>query len=689
MTPTTIDQAMEIALQHHQAGRLAEAEQIYRQVLSIQPDQSDALHLLGYLAGQIGRFDAAVDLMTRAIKIKPIFPEAYNNLGNTLWQSGRIDEAILIFQVALAQKPDYPEAYNNLGIALVDKGQFSHAILALNQAIKLRPDFAPSHSNLAFALTKSGRFNEAIAACHRALQLNPNHAEAYNNLGIALLERGQIDDAMDDYKKALAIKPNYPDAYGNMGVALQGKGQLDEAAAMFHRAISINPNYSLAHYNLGNVLKDQGKISEAIDSYRNALKLKPNDAAMHSGLILNLHLHPDFDAAQILSEVRQWSLHHELPLKSQIVAHSNDPSPNRKLKIGYVSADFKNHPVASFILPLLAHHDSQNFEAYCYSAVKLPDDITEKARRLSAHWQNIVPLSGPELAEKIRQDQIDILIDLSLHTADNRLLTFARKPAPVQVTWLGYPGTTGLAAIDYRLTDAYLDPPGEHDNFYTEKSIRLPHMSCCYEPMRQAPDVNPLPALSNGYLTFGSFNNFVKISPATLQLWRDLLIAIPDSRLILKSDPGSHLDNVRTFFESGGISPGRINYPGKVAGEDYFALFHKVDICLDPFPYSGHTTSLNSLWMGVPVITLAGKTAVGRGGVSILSNLGMPEWIASDPDQYIAIAKTHANDIPSLAKLRSELRHRLQSSPLMDARQFARDIESAYRQMWETWCATK
>jgi predicted O-linked N-acetylglucosamine transferase (SPINDLY family) len=346
------------------------------------------------------------------------------------------------------------------------------------------------------------------------------------------------------------------------------------------------------------------------------------------------------------------------------------------------------HPCALFLLPLFRHHDRRQFEIICYAQVTHPDLHTRQFQDLVPVWRNTVRRTDSEVAAMIRDDQIDILVDLKLHTAGNRLLIFAHKPAPVQVTWLGYPGTTGMNAIDYRLTDPHLDPPDGDQTCYSERTIRLPDTFWCYDPLTDEPQVNALPCLQNGYVTFGSLNNFLKINDDVLSLWAQVLGGIPGSRLILLAPQGSARRRVLDRMTSAGISPDRIEMLDRHPRCQYLQTFHRIDISLDTFPYNGHTTSLDSFWMGVPVITLVGPTIVGRAGLGQLTNLGLPDLIAHAPEQYIQIATKLAADTPRLNDLRSTLRQRMKVSPLMNADRFTRNIESAYRIMWQTWSAS-
>jgi protein O-GlcNAc transferase len=392
-----------------------------------------------------------------------------------------------------------------------------------------------------------------------------------------------------------------------------------------------------------------------------------------------MHFHPGYDAQALLAAHREWARQYADPLAAGIGPHANDRAPDRPLRIGYVSPDFRTHPVGRFVAPLLESH-SASVSVYCYSSVSVPDETTERCRAVSV-WCDARNFSDRQLADQIREDGIDILVDLSMHVIGNRLLTFARKPAPVQVTYLAYCGTTGLGTMDYRLTDGYFDPPGTDDD-YTERSIRLPHSYWCYEAPENSPYVGPLPARRNGFVTFGCLNNFAKVSVPTLEAWARVLQAVPGSRLLIHAQEGTHRDRVRIFFSHAGVDPDRVQFVKGMPLLDYLHLHNLIDIALDPFPYAGGTTTLDALWMGVPVVTLAGRTAVGRGGVSILSNVGLPELIARTPDEYVDIAALLAADQARLVALRGGLRPCLRASPVMNAAGFARDLEAAYREMW-------
>ena len=659
MPPLPHPQAFALALAHHQAGRLAEAETIYRQILAAEPHHSDALHLLGVIAHQLDRHELAVEMIRQAIGIDPVHPAYHDNLGSALRALGRLDEAIACSHRALALRPDDPETYSNLGNALREQG----------------------------------RVDEAIAAYRRALELRPDYAAAQNNLGLALRDRGDLAGAIAAYRQALQLQPSYPDALNNLGVALHGQGEFDAAIASYQHALRLQPDCAEAHTNLGVTLHHRGEFAAAIAAYRRALECQPDDAQAHCNLLLILHYPDDLDPAAIFAEHCRWDEAHARPLAPGLAAHANLPDPERRLRVGYVSPDFREHAVASFFENLLAAHDRDRVEVFCYDDVRAEDAVTLRLQKHAACWRKIRGVSDAQVAELIREDRIDILVDLAGHTSRHRLLVFARQPAPVQVTYLGYCDTTGMKAMDYRLTDALADPPGATEHLHSEQLIRLPASAWCFRPPADAPPVNALPLHRAGHLTFGCFNGLPKLNPATLILWSRILLAVPGSRLLLKNvglrEP-SVQSRIRGVLEHAGIAAERITLLGPAPNiAEHLAAYGRVDIALDTFPYHGTTTTCEALWMGVPVVTLAGPTHESRVGVSLLTNAGLPELIARDRDEYSRLAVQLAADVTRLADLRATLRARLAASPLLDAPRFARNVEAAYRAMWRQWCVER
>ena len=653
MPQCTIEQAYEIALQCHRDGQLPQAEAIYRQILGQEPNHADSLHMLGLIAHQAGQFESAVQLIGQAIALKPGSPEACTNLGNALRSTGRLDEAIASYRQAIALQPNSPEAYSNLGNVLQAGRQWEEAIACHHQAIALKPDLFEARYNLGNALHASGQLGEAIAAYRQAIILDPHRPEALYNLGNALRAEGQLDEAIVAYRQAIALRPDLPEVHCNLGSAAKDTGQLHEAIAALNQAIAIRPDFHEAHSNL----------------------------------VYALHFHPDYDAEAIAEEHRRWNRRHAEPLKRNTPPHDNDRNPDRRLRIGYVSPDFYDHVIGRNLLPLFHHHDRRQFHITCYTQVRSPDSMTARFQQCADDWRNIAGLPDEQVAQLVHRDRIDVLVDLTLHLAHHRLLVFARKPAPVQVTFAGYPGSTGLSEIDYRLSDPYLDPPGMDESVYSERTMRLPHAFWCYDPLdsREIP-VNALPALTIGIVTFGCLNNFCKVNEDMLSLWAQVLRQVEGSRLLLLAKPGHHRERTAEFMACQGVEAGRLEFLDPQPRHRYLELYHRIDLGLDSFPYNGHTTSLDSLWMGAPVITRVGQTAVARAGWCHLSNLGLTELAGHTPEQFVQLAVELAGNLPRLEELRRTLRQRMEQSPLMDAPRYARDIESAYRAMWRRWC---
>jgi predicted O-linked N-acetylglucosamine transferase (SPINDLY family) len=652
---TMTDEALRTAVQFHRAGRLKEAEQIYRQVLQSDLGQADALHLLGLLASQRGDDEQAVEYIEQAI---------------------RSDEHQATF-------------HGNLARAQYRLGRFAEAILAYQRALRLKPEDAGTHINLGIALRKQGRVAEAIAAYERALELRPDFPEAHNNLGNALRTQGRAAEAILCYERALWLRPKYAEAYNNLGIALKDQGRMPEAIAAYERALQLRPDYPEAHDNLGNALRTHGRIVEAVECYRRAVELRPNYAEAHSSLVYSLHFCPGTEARTLYEEHRRWDRQFAEPLARLILPHPNEPASQRPLRIGYVSPDFRDHVVGRNLLPLFRAHNRPQFEIVCYSGVTRADALTELFRGHADAWRDVADRTDEQLAQVVREDRIDILVDLTLHMVGNRLLVFARKPAPVQVTFGGYPSTTGMSAIGYRLTDPYLDPPGQHDDHYSEESVRFFDSFWCYDPLDQEPSLNPLPALANGSVTFGCLNHFGKVNWPVLRLWAEVMRAVADSRLLLLTPEGPQRQSTLDRLTEEGVSPERVTFVGHQTRQAYLGLYHHIDVVLDTFPYNGHTTSLDALWMGVPVITLVGQTAVGRAGLSQLTNLGLPELIGDTPEDFVRIAANLAGDLSRLGDLRATLRARMEASPLMDVKRFAQGIEAAYRGMWQRSCARR
>jgi protein O-GlcNAc transferase len=549
---------------------------------------------------------------------------------------------------------------------------------------------AEIHSNLGFLCGISDRRPETLAHLQKAAQLKPADPVIQCNLASALELSGRMEDAVSALGRAVQLKPDLWPAHNNLGNILRSLGRLTEATDAFRRALAIKPDHAEAHNNLAGALKDQGLIAEALDEYRLALELKPDYARAHSNLLLALH-YQEQDPKAVLAEHLNWARRHAEPLAHQIRPHDNEPSPDRKLRIGYISPDFRRHSVGYFIEPLLTYHDHEKFEVHCFADEIWSDATTGRFGRFADQWNNIRGRSDDDVAKLVRDHGIDILIDLAGHTGQSRLLVFARKPAPLQASYLGYPDTTGLSAIDYRITDALADPPGMTDDFYTERLVRVPRCAWCYQAPSPAPEVVPLPAAQSGHIIFGCFNILPKITARMMELWSRVLTSVPASTLLLKNrslGDRSVADRLRQEFSAHGVSEDRLELRGNEPSyQDHLKLYDRLDIVFDPFPYHGTTTTCEALWMGVPVVSLAGKAHCSRVGVSLLSAIGLEELVAHSADDYVRIAVELAGDLSRLADLRSGMRDRMARSPLCDGKGFTRSLEEAYRQMWRSWCS--
>jgi len=529
----------------------------------------------------------------------------------------------------------------------------------------------------------AGRLREATAVYARALAENANWAQGYCLLAAILVRQKRPADALAASRHALDLSPSDPQGLYWAARALAAMGRFDEAIEAYRGALSSKPDFAEAWNDLAGAQLAVADLDAAIGSCERSAALKPELGGANRRLFAML-LHPGYSPDAVLREHREWASRFADPLTGAAPPYVNDPSPERRLRVGYVSADFRVHVVAMNLLPLMREHDHRQVEVFSYSAVDAPDHATELFRGYSDAWRDVAGWDEERLARAVREDRIDILVDLELHLG-RRLLVFARKPAPVQVTFAGYPGTTGLKAIDYRLTDPYLDPPG-NDRWYVEQSLRLPHTFWCYEPPEATPDVGPLPALSNGFVTFGCLINPTRVNEPVVRLWAAVLRALERSRLVVLAPEGSFRNRVLGVLYDQGIANDRVRFVPRLPRPQYLNHYQGIDVALDTFPYNGHTTGLDSLWMGVPVVTLVGTTAVGRAGWSQLSNLGLPGLAAEVSEQFVAVAVSLARDLPRLAELRASLRGRMLQSPLTDARSFARGVEAAYRTMWRRWC---
>jgi protein O-GlcNAc transferase len=627
--------------------------------------------------------EEAYSVANAATRQRPDSPEAHNELGSVQLRLGRLEEAATSFQQAIQLRPQYPEALNNLATVLRQQGKTEEALPILHQAILARPQFPEALFNFGNALHSLRRYRHAATAFQRVIALLPSSAEAWGNYSTALLAMDQVDEAIAAARKAVEFKPDDAMAYYNLGVMLKRANRREEAEDAYRRCVALDPGFGVAFGDLAICVADLGRIEEAMGLYRKAMTLTDASWVAESFTYM-LYFHPGETSESILREHRKWNDRYVKPVRVR-PRFENIRDASRRLRIGYVSAFFYSHCQSYFKIPLLANHDHSNCEIFCYSNSTHEDEVTRELRRGADVWRDVAHQDDAKLAQLIRDDRIDVLIDCSMHMLGHRLFTFAQRAAPVQACWLAYPGTSGLAEMDYRISDPYLDPPGS-DPMSTEKTIRLPNSFWCYDPLAVEPSVNELPALSRGYLTFGCLNNFLKVNGLTLEVWSKVLRALPTSRLLLLTEPGKARNRVREKLEALGVEHDRIEFVDRMSRAEYLRCYNRFDVSIDTFPYNGHTTTLDSLWMGVPPLTAPGGTTVSRGSLSIISNLGLADLAAKNLESLPQRAIEIASDVPRLAALRASLRERMRHSPLMDGPRFARDMESAYRQMWRDWC---
>jgi predicted O-linked N-acetylglucosamine transferase (SPINDLY family) len=751
----TLEEALQTATGHFQAGRLAEAEAAYRQVLELDPANAVALRQLAALAAGARRFDEAAAYLERVVRGDSSQPLDHANLGACYRQLGKPADAEAAFRAAVRLAPGFSQVHTMLGALLHSQGRLAEAADSYRRVVEAEPNSADAHFDLASVLQPQGDLAGAAECYEQALKLAPNHVISHINLGTLRKQQGLVDEAIAHFQAALAGDPTSVTAKNNLAGLLLKLGRLDEAQAAFEEVAQANPRFqpaqfglagvhyrrgnleqalsvcrsvlqtdpasALAHLSMGIMLNEQGRRDEAIDHLRRAIERDPRLRSAHGNLAIALHLtgraaealdyhrreieinptsslhHSNLlyclnflsgvSAQTIFDEHRAWARKHADPLTAAAAPHANDRSPERRLRVGYVSPHFFAHAVNYFVEPILAAHDHREFEIFCYSDAPREDEATFRLRGYADCWRSILGQGHEQVARQIRNDQIDILIDLTGHIGENRMPVFARKPAPVQITYIGYQNTTGMQAMDYRLTDAYADPPGLTERYHTEQLVRLPRTFFCYRPPEDAPDVGPLPALANGFVTFASLNNFAKVTPEVLKTWAEILHAAPRSRLVVLAAMTPSLARyVEETFSGHGIAAERLRLVGHLPHARYMKLISEVDLALDPFPFNGHTTTCDCLWQGVPVVSLSGQTYVSRFGASALATLGLDELIAASREQYRQIAVGLAGDLERLARLRATLRPRMAASPLLDFATFTRNLEVEYRRMWRRWC---
>jgi protein O-GlcNAc transferase len=782
-----IEESLKTAVEHHKAGRWIEAHKLYKQVLAIDPDEPDALRLMGQLVFAWGNAPAAADLIRKAIKLRPGVvdfhidlarvcmaqaqysqavaslhhaleldpfknPQTHFELARALSAVGADQEALNHVEISLQQKPT-AEAIALLGSLLLATHRVQQAVDRLHAAAELAPDRPEILSTYALALQHRGDYELAESNYRAALKLNPNFAEVRCNLGYLLILRRLLPEALAELKIAVELRPQYPQAHHNLALAYTGLGQIDAALASYRTALEQDPRRPDTWEALGRVLLDMRQFKAAVDAFTKLIALKPNaqayiligiahagledmegsiaavrkavelaplstdthdalggelqwagqlDEAMaelrraleldainrsaHSKLVYTMLMSNRVTPEQILAEHVEWG-RRQTRLITPLRKPRNMPDPNRKLRVGYISPNFRNQAVSSFVLPILQHHDRSNIDIYCYSDVAVPDDITKRFQSYANQWHDCTGMSDEQLARQIRADRIDILVELTGHLGKGRLLTLAHRPAPVQISYIGYQGTTGVPTVDYVLTDEWADPTGIAEKNYVEKPYRLPETFFVYEPPGDAPLVGPLPARFAGHVTFGCLNAICKATPRAVALWAKVMSAVPDSKMILSSTRLEETNQrILDGFAAGGISADRIQLVQRCSPQDYMRRYNTIDIALDPIPFNGHTTTCDAAWMGCPTVSLSGQIYAHRYGGSVLRNLNLPELATESEEAYIAAATGLATNLNRLADLRTKLRFEMQKSVITDGPRFTKNLEAAYREMWRSWC---
>lgn len=602
--------------------------------------------------------------------------------------SGRTDQALQCYRQASEADPEFAPAHMNLGIALQAAEDLGGALASYRRAIDLDSGYAAAHYNLAMTRLGLGQYSEAETDFRTALRLRAEFPEAWVGLAEALVNLGRDNDALAALERAVRQREDYAGALLNTGGLLQKMGRLSEAEAIHRRTLKLRPDYPEAHDILGHVLFSLGRVSEAIACHRRALELNPDFHQAYSNLLFCLSHDESVSADALYAEHRHFGEIFGTPLRATWRPHLDSRDPERRLRIGFVSGDLREHASGSFIGPMLTRLAGDPLlSLHAYSNYPIEDHVTRRLRERISQWHQIVGLSDAALAQAIRNDGVDVLVDLSGHSAGHRLLSFARKPAPVQASWIGYAGTSGLLAMDYYLADRFLMPPGQFDDQFTEKIVRLPAWAS-YVPPPTAPPVAPLPALGNGFVTYGSFNRSSKLSESVIALWSQVLRASPSARMVLAAMPSDgSIDVLTGWFARQGIAPDRLEFHTRCGMDAYLALHHQVDLCLDTFPYSGSTTIYHALWMGVPTLALAGQTLPGRLGAGALGHVGLEGFAASDEEDFVRKGISWTNDIPALAALRAGMRARLERSVLCQPEVVAASVSNALRTMWRRWCA--
>ncbi|MEO8153085.1 MAG: tetratricopeptide repeat protein [Rhizobacter sp.] len=665
-------------------GSVAEARKIIVEAIALNPQNADFHLYLGNLCMSEGNPLEAIHSYRRVLELKPDYAQGHVNLGCALQAQKSLAEAVQSFEAALAIDPSSSDAHAKLGIAQKALGQFGEAEVSLGRALELLPTSAETLNELGMLFQEQGKLDPAIDHYRRAIALRPGLPGGYANLGLALDQKGDCGQALATYRQGLAIKP-LPEIHGNLAITLAKLGCIDEAIEHYWHALKLAPDNLNTRCNLASAFGDLGETQQAIELYREVVGLEPSLLIAHSNLLFYLAVDKNCTAAEYLAEAKRFDskLVHE-PLQRR---RQTDTRSERRLRVGLVSGDLRTHPVGFFLEGILHHLDAKRFELFAYPTIGMEDKLTARIKPIFTKWTPLKGLSDEVAARKIHADEIDILFDLAGHTAENRLATFAYRPAPVQISWLGYFASTGLSAMDYVLADDISVPPG-YEQHFSEKLWRLPQTRLCFTPPvdGSTPDVSPLPALQRGYLTFGCFQRLPKINDAVLALWGKVFEALPTAHLLLQSVQTGYpkaVEQTLARLAQVGISADRVTIRGPVDRNLYLQSYTEVDIVLDTFPFTGGTTTCEALWMGVPTVTLAGDTMIARQGVAMMAAGGLPDWVADSPDDYVKKAVAFASDVTKLARLRSSLRESIQRTALFDVRLFAERLEGAIEGIWQ------
>jgi len=718
LEPRSFDAHYMLAGALEKDGELPAAIKHLQHAIRLKPEYSQAIADLGRVQAAAGEHETAYATLAAGLDKAPDHYPLQLYTGNACLKLSRPEEAITHYRLAITLEPDAAEAHANLGRAHHAMHDFESALVSLRRSLELKPETGATHLQLAMTFNAMGRLDEAAAAAARASELLPADPEALNFLGMVWAEQGRLDEAIAMHRRAIQIRPDLPGAYGNLGLALFQRGDVAGAALAYEQGLALE-SVAEIHDNLGNALLKLGRVDEAITNYRRALELqpknlntrcnlaaalaegggprqaiaayreilalKPDHVIAHFNLLFNLSVDPDCSTEKYLAEAKSL----DVKLNKQALSHGNASrlKSNPRVRVGLVSADLRSHPVGYFIEGILHSLGDARIELFGYPTLLEEDSLTERIRPRFRGWRQLAGLTDEVAAREILSDEIDILIDLAGYTAGNRLGVFAWRPAPLQVSWLGYFASTGLQFIDYVLADPLCVPVGNEWQF-TEKVWRLPHTRLCFTPPPPdtTPAVSSLPAFRNGYVTFGCFQRLAKLTDEVLALWARVLEAVPGSRLRLQSIQTGrpiYVNQITEQMSKAGIPSDRLLVVGPTARPDYWNSYAEVDIVLDTFPYTGGTTTCEALWMGVPTLTLTGETMIARQGVAMLTNAGLPEWVANGPEDYVSKAQAFSSDLQSLARLRSSLRSRLPETPLFNSRSFAADLECALIDMWK------